>query len=112
MRSRYTAFALADGAYLRATSRVLMGDDVETWARSVVWLGLQVVRAEGDTVEFIARCLEDGAVRVMHEVSTFGREGDRWLYVSGTADLKREKLERNAPCPCGSGRKLKHCHAR
>ena len=21
-----------------------------------------------------------------------------------------EKVQRNAPCPCGSGRKFKHCH--
>jgi preprotein translocase subunit SecA len=21
-----------------------------------------------------------------------------------------EKVQRNAPCPCGSGRKYKHCH--
>ncbi len=108
MRSRYAAFALAKGDYLRATSRVPMGDDLE--AESVLWLGLTVVRSQGDTVEFIARSLEDGAVRVMHEVSSFERENGRWLYVSGTPDVKREKVERNAPCPCGSGRKFKQCH--
>jgi len=88
-----------------------MGDDLEAWATSVAWLSLQVVRAEGDTVEFIARCIEDGALRVMHERSTFAQEAGRWLYVGGTPEVKREKLERNAPCPCGSGRKFKQCHA-
>jgi len=111
MRSRYSAFALANGAYLRATSRAPMGDDLEVWARSVVWLGLRVVRAEGDTVEFVARCLEAGAVQVMHEVSKFEQENGRWLYVSGEPDVKREKVERNALCPCGCGKKFKTCHA-
>ena len=23
---------------------------------------------------------------------------------------KKEKVPRNAPCPCGSGKKYKHCH--
>ncbi len=111
MRSRYAAFVLANGPYLRATSLVSMGDDVETWAKSVVWLGLQVLRAEGAMVEFTARCLEGGAVRVMHEVSQFVQRDGTWLYASGENDVKREKVERNAPCPCGSGRKFKQCHA-
>jgi preprotein translocase subunit SecA len=25
---------------------------------------------------------------------------------------KSEKVPRNAPCPCGSGKKYKHCHGR
>jgi preprotein translocase subunit SecA len=28
----------------------------------------------------------------------------------GDADAAGEKISRNAPCPCGSGRKYKHCH--
>jgi uncharacterized protein YchJ len=29
---------------------------------------------------------------------------------SGDSDASLIGLSRNAPCPCGSGRKLKHCH--
>jgi SEC-C motif-containing protein len=111
MRSRYSAFALANGAYLRQTSTMPMGDGVEAWAQSVVWLGLSVVRAEGATVEFIAHALEGPAIRVMHEVSRFEQHDGRWLYVAGEPDVTAEKVERNAPCPCGSGKKFKHCHA-
>ncbi len=111
MRSRYSAFALANAPYLRATSVLPMGDDLESWSKSVVWLGLRIARAEGQSVEFIARCLEGGAVRVMHEVSQFVEQDGRWLYASGQNDVAREKVERNAPCPCGSGRKFKQCHA-
>ena len=26
--------------------------------------------------------------------------------------LKKEKVSRNSPCPCGSGKKYKHCHGK
>ena len=29
---------------------------------------------------------------------------------SGETQLKSDKVPRNAPCPCGSGKKFKHCH--
>ncbi|MBC7986547.1 MAG: preprotein translocase subunit SecA [Sphingomonadaceae bacterium] len=36
------------------------------------------------------------------------------LFAPGTEDedfaMGRERVSRNAPCPCGSGRKYKHCH--
>ena len=37
----------------------------------------------------------------------------RW-YVIEDAKWKAEadKIGRNEPCPCGSGRKTKHCHGR
>ncbi len=110
MRSRYSAFAVADGAYLRATSTVPMGPDVETYARSVTWLGLTVVRAEGDTVEFVARSLDGDGVKALHEVSHFTRVDGRWLYAAGEPTVTLEKVERNAKCPCGSGKKFKQCH--
>jgi len=33
--------------------------------------------------------------------------------VAPTAPIRAEpKIGRNAPCPCGSGKKYKHCHGR
>ena len=40
---------------------------------------------------------------------TVVKRGDRM--VRGTKDLS-EKLGRNDPCWCGSGKKYKHCHGR
>ncbi len=43
------------------------------------WTGLEVVRAEDDTVEFVASW-EGGR---MHEVSRFEQRAGRWVYVDG-----------------------------
>ncbi|MFC8191607.1 YchJ family protein [Cellulomonas sp. NPDC057328] len=90
MRSRYTAFATGDAAYLRST-----------WHRStrparldlddgVVWRRLDVLRTQAggpfdDTgvVEFVARHRGADGPGLLHERSRFVREGGRWLYVDG-----------------------------
>lgn len=115
MRSRYTAFTRGDVAYLRATqlapTRDRSWDETEEWARSVTWLSLEIVHSEETVVEFIARYLEGGAVHALHERSTFSFTDGRWRYDSGKPEVKVSKVERNAPCPCGSGKKFKACHA-
>lgn len=122
MRSRYSAFARGLGDYLAAThdapSTPEQRAETSRWARSVAWLGLEVLATEQGgaadgqgAVEFIARYLEDGAVVALRERSSFVRREGRWLYVSGAPGVTRTKVERNAPCPCGSGKKFKQCHA-
>ncbi|GII99893.1 SEC-C motif-containing protein [Sediminihabitans luteus] len=98
MRSRYSAFAARDSAYVLTTwhpsarpASLDLVDDVE-------WRGLEVVRTRAggplDTtgvVEFVARYRErtarpDGPrapVHELHEVSRFVREDGRWYYVAG-----------------------------
>jgi SEC-C motif-containing protein len=61
-------------------------------------------------VEFTARFVEAGALVALSERSRFVRVEGRWRYVEGEARTQRQKLGRNEPCPCGSGRKLKQCH--
>lgn len=122
MRSRYSAFALGKGDYLAATHDAPASPaevaELSRWAASVTWLGLTVLAREaggaGDDeghVEFEARYLEDAAVVTMRERSAFRRRDGRWVYVSGEPVVTTAKVERNAPCPCGSGRKFKACHA-
>lgn len=124
MRSRYTAFTRGDVLYLRDTqaapTRELTWEETEKWAKSVAWLSLTIVAkeagGEGDdtgVVEFIARYLESDGIHALHERSTFDRVGPerRWRYAVGKADASVTKVERNAPCPCGSGKKFKSCHA-
>lgn len=122
MRSRYSAFALGKGDYLAATHDAASSPaevaELSRWAASVTWLGLRVLGREaggvGDDeghVEFEARYLEGGAVVTIRERSTFRRRDGRWVYVTGRPVVTTAKVERNAPCPCGSGRKFKACHA-
>jgi uncharacterized protein len=47
----------------------------------------------------------DGPMRLMADLLREGRYADEVMTILGDAP-------RNEPCPCGSGRKAKHCHAR
>lgn len=122
MRSRYTAFTRGEVTYLRTTqlapTRETTWAETERWARSVTWLSLQIVAMEGGgeaeqtgVVEFIASYLEAAAVHALRERSTFVRREGQWVYEAGKPEVTTTKVERNAPCPCGSGRKFKACHA-
>ncbi len=89
MRSRYSAFVLALGDYLRDTwhtsTRPAQPIAFEPGQR---WLGLEVrshrvLDAEHAEVEFVARCKLAGRAQRQHETSRFVREGGRWFYVDG-----------------------------
>ena len=105
MRSRYSAFALRDEAYLRATwhASTLPPSPIVDPDEKLQWLGLEVKSAlrlrqrkanlpepqDSDTVEFVARFKVGGRAHRLHEVSTFGRAADsagvlRWFYVDGS----------------------------
>jgi SEC-C motif-containing protein len=120
MRSRYSAFARADAKYLVATHLGSTDADLpglEHAAKAVTWLGLAVTKVEPGAgpdegfVTFTARSLDEDGVTALTERSRFSRVDGRWLYVDGDTSVSVQKVERNAPCPCGSGRKFKQCHA-
>ncbi|OHX64720.1 YchJ family protein [Flammeovirga pacifica] len=94
MRSRYTAFTMANGEYLnlshhsktRPQSRRERRDLVK-WAKSVKWDHLEVVQCikggESDdtgVVEFKAYFKDSGGLQVIHEKSTFIKENGHWVY--------------------------------
>lgn len=122
MRSRYSAYVLKLPDYLRDTwhtttrpASLIFGSDEPDWC------GLQIRHTRGGSemdsngeVEFIARWrAPDGRTGALHERSRFVREEGRWYYVDGELfPSTTTKVSRNAPCPCGSGRKFKQCCAR
>lgn len=91
MRSRFTAFATGDTAYLLRTwhpstrpARLDLDPDVR-------WYRLDVLRTErgglldpAGTVEFSAYHRGPDGAGAQHEVSRFVREGGAWCYVDGT----------------------------
>ena len=87
MRSRYTAYVLADEAYLRTTWDPATCPDEPLIDDGIKWVGLEVRAAqqEGDlgTVEFVARAKVGGRARRLHETSRFERRDGRWRYVDG-----------------------------
>ncbi|MBI2785013.1 MAG: YchJ family protein [Legionella longbeachae] len=127
MRSRYTAYSLGKIDYIKNTMKgqALIGFnalEAEKWAKNVKWINLDVIQASMTTpdvgfVEFTARFSENNQIKIIHEVSEFHRENGAWLYVSGkhkhaSNKITKAKTARNAPCPCGSGKKFKNCHAK
>lgn len=118
MRSRYSAYVLGLADYLGATQRAPLDQrGTVSWSRSVKWVGLTVHHArggEGDPageVEFTARYLLGDQLCSLHERSAFERVEGRWRYTTGSPEHSQTRVERNAPCPCGSGRKFKSCCA-
>ncbi len=124
MRSRYTAFVRADLAYIDSTLAPEAREDydpaeTETWVKEAEWRGLEVrsIQTSDDaphTVEFVANYKFRGKVYAHHELASFRQEDGRWLYVDGVlnprpAQRVTEKVGRNDPCPCGSGKKYKKC---
>jgi SEC-C motif-containing protein len=102
MRSRYSAYALAQGTGV--APRGLVDYLLQTWHPSTVprqlelgqlkWTGLEVLRHEANAdaglVEFVAHHKVNGRAARLHEVSRFAREVGAWLYVDGVvAPTKR-----------------------
>jgi SEC-C motif-containing protein len=95
MRSRYTAFALRNEAWLRATWwPETLPDEAVAGEDDVKWIGLKIVgqnhagNSDQATVEFIARFKIGGRAHKLHEISNFTRAPDaagapRWYYVDG-----------------------------
>jgi len=119
MKSRYTAFTKCNERYLldtwhpstRPAKLDFRGDKTE-------WTKLEIVDVVGGTtesqhgvVEFKAFYRLGARSECLHERSSFIREEGRWLYLSGESPSARTptNVGRNAPCPCGSGKKFKRC---
>ncbi len=117
MRSRYSAYTLNHSHYLSKTwhPATRPGPLDLNQQPQPKWLGLKICHTsagnEADingTVEFIARYQVEGDTEVIHEVSRFIKEDERWFYVDGTLSQPAQ----NGPCPCGSGKKFKRCCGR
>lgn len=120
MRSRYSANVLGEREYLLdcwhpATRPAHLATEPVT-----DWRGMEILARErgeaGDregTVTFRAVFKDEKGLRVFEETSRFVFLGERWFYVDG--DVRDVgclgKIGRNAPCPCGSGKKYKKCCA-
>jgi SEC-C motif-containing protein len=129
MRSRYSAYAEHAVDYIIDTCIKTGKDDIDykqtkNWSEQSKWLGLKIISVEKGgiadtegTVEFEASYEQDGLRDVHHERGRFKKQQNRWLYDSGevapqTIVRSGPKIGRNDPCPCGSGKKYKHCHGK
>jgi SEC-C motif-containing protein len=112
MRSRYSAYVSANAEYILNTTTKQNRFEheielIDEFCKSVTWLGLDIVYAKDNIVEFKAYYKDADGIKMQHERSTFVLEEGIWLYDSGV--FLNSKIQRNDPCPCGSGKKYKKC---
>ncbi|MDX1737940.1 MAG: YchJ family protein [Alphaproteobacteria bacterium] len=126
MRSRYSAFVVNKLDYLEETlteesKADYDAEETAAWAENAKWQKLDVRNTTGGgkddsvgSVEFVATFKVGPETHAHHENSIFIKEGDRWLYSHGEMNPKPQqrvvqKVGRNEPCTCGSGKKYKKC---
>ena len=128
MRARYSAYAKAEIDYLVDSTESSQRKDLDKqemrdWAERSKWLGLEIISApapEGTRgeVEFIARYEDHDTPLEHHELAEFRKVDGDWFFYDGKLVKQKPyirssaKIERNAPCPCGSGKKYKKCCGR
>ena len=121
MKARYSAYATGAIDFLEKsthskTRKHFDREGAERWSQDSRWLGLTILETDSALpgrahVNFEARYEEKDGTPVLHrERSLFEIEGDQWRFVSGGAiPAVSQKIGRNEPCPCGSGKKYKKC---
>lgn len=124
MRARFTAHTAYNFKFLHDSYRGTAGKPYvpEEGTPTMEWTRLVVHNHETSAenpdkayVDFSAYGIEDKVEKVLHEKGEFLRINGQWLYNRearlGPAPYKASgpKVGRNEPCPCGSGKKYKHC---
>lgn len=125
MSARYHAYETCDMEFIKEShdpdnTEGIDWAECEKWARESQWLGLEIISTtkggEDDKdgiVEFKATYIENGKTIVHHERSYFVKKNGVWFYqkwlpITSTR-INENRVGRNDPCPCGSGKKYKKC---
>lgn len=126
MRSRYTAHVMGNFDHIAQTHAPEIRDTYNVSAAQAQgdqteWVGFDVNETVGGgaddtqgTVTFSARYNDNGELHVHRERAEFRRDDGVWYYVDGKINpgiepRRVDKVGRNDPCPCGSGKKYKKC---
>ncbi|MDO6692494.1 YchJ family protein [Aliiglaciecola sp. 3_MG-2023] len=117
MRSRFSAYVKKNYQYILDTYATksrqnLSVNELQQADKGTQWLSLEVVScANQNSVEFKAYSQVDNTFYLLHEVSHFQIESEKWVYVDGKIikDTGPFTLSRNDQCLCGSGKKYKKC---
>ncbi len=122
MRSRFTAFAMRNEAYLLASwEGAKRPRRVDFSKNAVAWVRLDIVstkkggaRDSKGMVQFKAFYLQECEEYVVNEISRFRKLRGRWYYLDGAVKSiakvgEHADQELNALCGCGSGKKNKRC---
>ena len=93
---------------------------IETWSKGSQWEGLDIqdekLSGEKAFITFTVRYSKDLKTVNHTELAEFRQQEGRWYYFDSEfpppVSIRREgdKVGRNDPCTCGSGKKFKKCH--
>lgn len=124
MRARFTAYARRNVDFLESTwVKEKCPEKIDFSKENAAWIRLEIIQIkkgklkdQKGLVEFKAYFLTDGEEFALHEISRFIKQNGRWFYLDGAVKSIAKvgshfELGRNAPCPCGSGKKYKRCCA-
>ncbi len=122
VRSRFTAFAFHNEAYILKTwDPKNRPPRVKFPEKGVEWTQLEILdKKKGESkdakgvVEFKAYYQLNNEDYSVNEISRFRQEQGRWYYLDGAVKSiakvgQQINAGKNAPCPCGSGKKFKRC---
>lgn len=126
MRSRYAAYAHGNIDYIEKTCcaeerAAFNREEAQQVIDEMTWQGLEIIRVvdggekdQTGQVEFVFCFSQGDKPFVQRELATFCREDGAWVYKESeinpkTEPHRAEKIGRNDPCSCGSGKKYKKC---
>jgi SEC-C motif domain protein len=130
LRARFVAYARRETDFILETTHPDRREadnrkTVESWAANTRWHDLEIGEIDGGgpedetgTISFVATYTEKGKSGRHAEIAEFRRRDGRWYFFDGhppkieTVVRESPKIGRNAPCPCGSGKKYKKCCGR
>ena len=126
LEARYQAFVKGDVDFILESTHpsVRSRHDrqaIAEWSRKAKWLDLNIEEETGEEdrgwIRFTVQYEEGGQLIDHRERAEFRKEDGRWLFYDSTFPKQQpirraaEKVGRNDPCPCGSGKKFKKCCA-
>ena len=123
MRARYSAHVTHAYEFLHRTYAGTaksdfipeIGEPAETWTKLEVHSHTPGRDANQAFVDFSAHFTQGGNAGLLQEKAEFSKASGAWIYTRavrlGPAPVQASaaKVGRNDPCPCGSGKKYKHC---
>jgi SEC-C motif-containing protein len=127
MRARYSAFVTHAIDFIVASTHSRTRNEIDMtfireWSETSTWQGLEIIETKEVNenkafISFEAQFTQNGEDHRHREKSLFERESGHWRFVTGdelknpTVRYETPRPGRNDPCPCGSGKKYKKCHA-
>jgi len=121
MRARYSAYATANIEFLETSLHPDNRENFDAaatkqWAESSEWTGLKIIEKIAGTAEdkvgivSFSATYTDGEEkhRQHNERAQFKKESGNWFFCDGQV-IQPNKVGRNDPCICGSGKKYKKC---